>query len=211
MRCKYLPQDLTARLDDSVCRYRGEPVYVRVNGDRLRLFDLTNMQKWKWEIIYTDPEFDISSPLLGYMNTDVINLSNNKCYYVRRKPVRRYKQGFNLVASTFSMLDGTLERKRDISSLMYSKGMKECITGVYPTLDQVLDFFKKNFKPGETLEAAVTREIALQVGKNGVVNVFYKEFEVGWMTLKENVVHIPSGDWAWVISKFMQPLNWRVD
>lgn len=213
MRCKYLPQDLQARLDDTVCRYKKTPYYVRTTGaGTVRLFKLTNLHKSINEIQPTDTEFDISSPMLGYINFGLDEgFANNKVYYARRRPIRRYKQGLNVQSTNFVTLDGVVERRFPTTEIMYSKAMEECILGEYPTLDNVLTWFRENFKPGLRFEAAISREIALELGKNSIINVFYKEFEVGWMTLKENVVHVPSGEWAWVISKFLQPLNWRVD
>lgn len=193
MKCKYRPQDYAQRLDHTWCRYKGIPVYVRVQGDRISgSYDCQD-----YFVIQDLEDFDISSLELGYVN------HRNKVSYVTRVPSQRYKQG---VCSSNVSFEGIAEGRsaREAVVEVTSTAFKNMLNGVYPPLEKVL----KNLSEGEV---AISRDIAISTDILGVKSVFYKQKLVGWIAPGTKVVNIPSGDLAHIVSYFLEGLNWEIN
>ena len=123
------------------------------------------------QTLLTNPGFNSFRPVkLGFCN--YFDSGVLECCYCERTPVRRSKQGLcreNFRASNFSGIRFNFEQ------LMTSDGFNEMIRGEYPTYDEVID----RLVPGSAI--AVSRCFALSKGGNGVVTLYYKNDQVGFV------------------------------
>ncbi len=207
MRCKYPERDLSQRLDNSVCMYGGNPVYVRVSpegGGILDLYDLDqNIPGILSRIKYNDPLFDISTPPLGF-----IQARQEMAMFVMRRPVRVYKQGLsneNILILGVGFGANFPER---IS--VRSLPVKRMIANNYPTLIEALKTLEES-KDNKSI--AISRDICLEyVHKNRIIHVYYRDPKepVGWMIVGTRTVIIPSSENGWVVSKYLSGLTWEV-
>lgn len=128
----YLPEDLQMRLSRSVVRYKGKPVFV----DEVNCFDITECSLYvtRLEDSYTftiklpSEDLDVRPVPLGYINI------NGRSLYAARKPHRRYKQGLCKESLTVHR-----DRLLDLSRLLKSRELAQCIRGEYPTFQYALD------------------------------------------------------------------------
>jgi hypothetical protein len=155
-----------------------------------------------------DPLFDTASPPLGYMNykDDVI--------HVTRPPVRRARQGIDTRNLSFRVLGGR-GCPYHTEHLLFSKNFEEMVLGKYPKLEAALkklrESWKKDYKCG--LSIAVTRDIALKIKETGIIDVWHKEANIGYILPKNpNTVIVPEREDAWIISRYLaHELSWEVD
>lgn len=217
MRCKFNAKDAALKLHETICRYRGEPVWVQTDGAALMLSPLTDRGRHTHIIKSNDEEFDISSVPLGYMNSWG---RNKTVHYLTRRPIRRTRQGLCIQAVSARRLSMTGTTKDSFqgggycAELMFSQGMIDMIMGKYPTLGQALATLREDCKKNEKScsEIAISREIALGINELGIINVFYRDELVGWIQPGKSVVHVPHNERAWVVSKFLSgELGWVVD
>lgn len=206
MKCKYPNRDLAARIDHSVCRYEGLPVYVRVDRDgTLFLYDLDNTGgKPVATIRSDDPMFDISTIPLGYVQENP-----TKVLYLSRKPHRRYKQGVDTESLSYSNLPRSSKVSRGFNIL--SKPFKDSLLGLFPDARQAIDNIRKSGK--DDMEIAVTNKVALQFNSElNIINVYYRNEPkpVGWIPKDSYTVIVPSSDYAWIISEHLSVLNWEI-
>lgn len=202
MRCKIPDRDLQARLDSTICRYRGLPYYVRYAGPGLlnlyALQKVNNRHDADFVINSNDPDFDISTIPMGY-----VQYTNTLVYYVSRRPQRMYKQGVSADALSFTDLRGGI-----VSGSAFSKQFENMVMGNYSSLNQV----QKAFKDAEVdMELAISRDCALKLNhKIRIVSVFFKNDEVGWMQEGTDTVIVPSSEKGWLVSRYLSQFNWRV-
>lgn len=208
MRCKIPVGDLGQRLDNTVCRYKGLPIHVRAQSgkNQLQLFSLSN-GKLVDEIRADDPNLDISSPPLGY-----VQVTKGIVYYLSRKPARIYKQGLSNDAVLAHPLNRSV--KQGIAfNIFQNKSIEQAILGEYPPLYACLKLVKLPTSDGPNTEIAVSREIALKRDADmQIIRVFFKEKEVGLILDRDPLTVItPKNDMGWIISKYLSQLNWKVE
>lgn len=117
----YGVQDLGMRLVESLIRYRGQPAYVtEVDGTTLVLH--MTRQNEMVLVRLPDAQVDVRPVPLGYVN------GNTKCWFVTRKPERRYKQG--LTARSMSITGP--EMSMHISRFLTCVGFAKAVLGEYP-------------------------------------------------------------------------------
>lgn len=80
--------DVRMNLHNSVCMYRGEPVYVQVAGDEVRVAKV-GTDRWG-KADYLSSEFDYCAMRMGYMNY------KEDAFFLSRLPDRRNNQGLTL-------------------------------------------------------------------------------------------------------------------
>lgn len=205
-------RDLEQKLSLSLCRYKGEPVWVgNARSKTLPLYSFPSRKEIVAEISFNDEEFDTASPPLGYVNyKDIV-------YYITRAPIRRTRQGIDTRSITVHDLRN---RTGIISSgqreaIFFSEPFKNMIKGKYPDLDKTLkelrDAWKKDYKVIK--EKAVTRNIALSINEVGIISVYYKNSYIGYILPNdETTVIVPNREDAWLISRYLgHELSWKVD
>lgn len=119
--------DLTLRLDQTICRYKGHPYYVSVAGEvypTVALYRLgSGLTRAAHKVDHRLPEFDDSSPPLGYMHW------NNRAYYLKRIPMRYQNQGIK---------SHNIARTGASGNWFTSLAMENCILGKYFTLESAM-------------------------------------------------------------------------
>jgi len=201
MRCKFSERDIPQRLDHTICRFKGFPYYVRSNGGKLLfLYRLNNTKGVQdHEISADDALFDVSTPPLGYCQA-----SSGRVLYVTRRPNRIYKQGLSSDAVAARGLRG-----ESPGIQIRTKEFENMIVGVYPSLEATLKEFPKHKE--EDWETAISRDIALKWRhKLEIIQVYYKNDDVGFMLNGTNTVIVPNSGMGWIVSRYLSQLNWQV-
>lgn len=160
MAAELLPQDVSRKIGDTICRYKGIPYYVTVNRDNtLNLHSLerfANLPLAHSSVRHTDPEFDYRAPRLGYMN------SNGRAHYLSRIPDRHIqRQGL-----TSAAIQCTPHCDDD---WFLGNQLHDCIMGLYPTLAEALEALD-----GDATSVAFGRHVALEKVNNQTVGLMYK-------------------------------------
>jgi len=202
MRCKYLPQDYSARIHGGVAFYKGVPVLIHVRDNNT--LDLVGFptEEIVAHILPDDEDLDLSAPTLGYANY------KKYAVYWYRRPDRKYKQTL-----TNSSCQGFYPGQEDAGwhtmneEQFYSNSLKNMLmdTG-YPTLSEAL--LQLNGK--KVTSIAISRDIALYKDSYDITRVYYKTNEVGHILPSTGVVVVPEAENAWIISKYLSEINWTV-
>lgn len=206
MRCRYPDKDLSQRLDSTICRYEGIPVFVRYAGrNALSLYtvDQPNKKAIK-EIAADDPLFDISAVPLGY-----VQYSARQVAHLSRRANRIYKQGLSADVVNCDLLVRTgTEPIIGTSSVLYSKAFEESVLGMFTGLDDAI----RQLRDGDVTAAkAISRDVALKFNQElKMIVVYYKGSEVGWIPPGTREVIVPSTDKGWVVSRFLSGFTWEV-
>ena len=189
MKCKYLTRDYNQRLSRTMCRYKGDIVFLECdnteilgkrtyNGDYFLIDDVENI--------------DVSSIPLGYVNT------NNGALYVMRLPVRSYKQGVcdnNIRGVTV----GGEARAVSVNTQQFF----DMARGEYPSLSSVLS-------SKSTTTKAISRDVAISTNDLGVRSVYYKNQLVGWMAPDSNEVIIPNTERVELVNRYLKASSLKV-
>lgn len=204
MRCKFPPNDLSARLDSSICRYKGRPVFIRFDGgNSLRLYSVKDANKSgkSLGIIDAGDEFlDVSTVPLGYMQV------GDGVVYLTRRPVRRFKQGVDGESLSPKFIPGSPVINTGYH--IFSPSFEDMVLDNYPPLEVTLERFRT---ATVDLEIAVSRDIALRYHhKVRVTFVYFKGEEVGVIPPDSQTVMVPKSDNAWIISKYLSRFQWKV-
>lgn len=160
-------KDLVQIFAESVIRWNKTPVYVKaVNRlNELVLQELGN----KKEIItkVSDELLDFTPVPLGMCN------EGKDAFYLTRIPYRQYKQGVCKQSLRIKFISKNYdELAADKLLTMKSQGLKECINGDYPTLQNAIE----KIRGDEGVKAiAFSRQFAL----DGDFNIFFKTERVG--------------------------------
>ncbi len=235
MPCKYnTEKDLYDRLNGTLCRYKGKIVVVLVEGLQVSIRDPLNNKFLKY-ILPNDPDFDLSSPEMGYMNLILPEGKNPKLrvFYAERTPRRQYRQGLCANNIGFGTLDGSAIREVMAqvpgfpeSSWIGYPGFIQMLEDDYPTLDEafyILDvgYTTAKMSDPKTLEfvdtkvevtvMAISKDTAIQKTDSGVYQVWYKCDNVGWMAPGTRTVNVKSSDIGWIVSKYLSLFSWKVE
>lgn len=207
--------DLEQKLHDTIIRYKGIPYYTLVDGTNLCLRSLDNANgKIVHSVNYRDPDIDISTVPLGYVNLDPYKAA----IYIKRLPVRRVKQGINAHNTHVEFALGTTRQILDHygrNGLLYNKEFENSILGKFPPLPEALNRLRELYQESEietNTPIAISRDVGLSMDEQGIIKVFYQEGYVGWMPPNENTVMVGSkNNLGWVVSKYLNPyIGWNV-
>jgi len=190
--------DLEARLHGTICRYKNEPVLVIVESVKmLKLLDLSG-NNILHRIHPADPEFDVSSPELGYFNVfDQIKVVN-RVYYLERLPYRKFRQGLSSDVVAGKTIDG--EHLGGTQSILQDKTFGEGLSGTYPSLREGLKILSET----KSKEVAVGREVALLKTDSGVVQVYFRTKNIGWIAPESTSVSILKDQNSWIYSRVLR-------
>lgn len=206
MKCKFPDRDLSQRLDSTVCRYQGQPVWVRYHDvQTLALYSLASGGKKLITNIRSDhPDFDISSVPLGF-----VQITDSLVGYFTRRPNRIYKQGLSADSVGVKYISRDPKLLAGGHGMLLTQAFENMVNNNYPSLDKAMYDLRRSDKEREI---AISRDIALSVNPNlKLVYVHYKaEKDVGWIPPDTNIVIIPSSEEAWIISKYLSSFAWEV-
>lgn len=209
MRCKIPTADLQQKLHDTICRYKGEPVYCLVNrGISIDLYHMYNTREPFAKIKATDPDFDISGVPLGYIQKTPFEV-----LYLTRVAVRKTKQGLD-TRNIRARRIFNQEAQKANNDYIFTESFVKMVKNDYVSLAQALKELRENFakSPKSQSQKAISRNIAMWIDEMGRINIYYKNDFVGWMQPDKNVVHVPSNDMGWVVSKYLShELSWKID
>lgn len=213
MKCQITRgEDLRQKLDNTICRYKGEPYLVRIDGKNAVLFDIVDTSKSVLTVKTDDDDFDIASPSLGYMNY------RDKVVYISRPPLRRTRQGIEPRNLSFKNISGDKSQGigyRDSGNeYVFSEGFRNLILGKYPDVGEVIKELRAEWKKNQKvkLQRAVSRNIAFSVREVGIIDVYYKTESVGYILPNSDVVNVPDIDKSWIISRYLaHELSWTID
>lgn len=184
-------KDLTDRLDNTYCRYKGEVVYVRVmDQDLLALLDIVSIET-RYKIDPHDPEFDISSIEIGYFNH---RDNHGKFHVVRsvRGPEKSWKSALSRGQINWRSIDNNPCKICVENDVWTSQGFTEMLKDTRMTLEDGLNHLVF------CNEIAINRDIALQKTATGIVNVYHSGTPLGWITPKSDKITVVDRKIAWV-------------
>lgn len=211
MRCRIPEVDLGQKLHDTICRWKDQPVWVKIRDGQIHLYKLPGGGEFLTEIKREDPLFDISNVPLGYVNSAT---KGERVYYTTRIPIRRTKQGLsnqNLkVSSLPKLVSGKLVGGLNV---MMSNGFVDMVNNKYPPLEDAMKLLRTNLaEHGLEGQIAIRRDIAMSIDKAGIIFVYYKNDYIGWIQPDKFIVHVISNGVSWVVSKYLSHiLGWEVD
>ena len=167
----FTQEDCQMRLNRTLCRYKGEPVYVEVyNEDPLNTVRLTPIpydakKRRSLRVPTTDPDFVHRSPELGYVNYPRGG-EKQDCYYYARSPKRRQQQG--LSAGNVDVLN---EHGPSFSDIWMTDAFRNLIVNIYPKYEQAL----KSVLDGDVKGVAFHRHVCIRRIDGHNVSLFFKE------------------------------------
>jgi hypothetical protein len=212
MNCNIPFPDLFARLEGTVCLYKGEPYLVRTNGQtedpedesggQIYLYDLLETGRHRHTIQSKDPDFDIATPPLGYCQTN-----RHQVAYLSRRPWRKWKQGIIWDALIIEDISGGRDHFH-FNSEAFRQTMAQEWMPVKMAL-KVLANEGRNYT-----ERAINNDIALVLQDSEVV-VFFRQERVGWMSrlellTEEPTITVPTSRKAWVVKRYLQDFNFNI-
>lgn len=137
--------DVRWRLVDTICRYKGEPVYVRGSQSHMLTIQYLTRGRDREIVDYRIPEFDYSAPPLGYMNVD------RSARYISRVPSREnQKQGLSRIM--LQAHDGF-----DVQNYALTAEFRSCVLGEHRTLEQALEDLEQAWE-----SVAIARHVAIR-------------------------------------------------
>lgn len=166
----YSQEDCMMRLNRTLCRYKGEPVYVEVYPDdptntvRLTPVPYDAKKRRALTIKTTDPGFVHKSPELGYVNYTWGD--KRDAFYYARSPKRKQQQGLSS-----ANVDVFNEHGPRFSDVWLSKEFRDTIVGVYPSYEYAL----KTVMEGDVKGVAIHRSACIRRIDGHNVCLFFKE------------------------------------
>lgn len=188
MRQRYTGKDIIDRLHHTVIRYKNYPYLCIVEStENIHLMDVVtgNLQH---KVHPEDDDLDISSIRVGYINLAEPN--HRLAVYLKREPLRRYKQGIEFERLTQKVLRDGVSYVN--ANQLSCKGFVDSVLGIYPSLDQAVTWITKN----NWHSVAISRDIALK-HEGELLKVYIKDDEVGYMKLGSRVVIVPKTELSW--------------
>lgn len=168
------PASVHRRLHQTICMYKGEPVFVEClyREDRIpegeewhkvRISTLPLGESRSRTVDYRSTDFDYRAIPLGYMNAE------GGAYYLTRIPGDRNHQKQGLCKYQIHSYPTV-----QAFNFFASSWLRDCILGVYPTYVEALEELSNGAK-----SVAVTRCIALKRDKGDRSYLLYRGRQVG--------------------------------
>lgn len=137
-----VPHDVEMRLNNSVLRYDGVPVFIKSipNSLNVNLFDLSEEGKPIGKADSSDPRLDITSPPLGFGFGE----KHNTLFYFSRIPWRQQKQGLcndNVEFRSFYIdrdRSGTVQSNINRGFTTKWQPFKDAIEGKYKSIPTIV-------------------------------------------------------------------------
>lgn len=214
-----IPADQNQRFNGTIICYKGVPYYVSMDGPVMLLYSLEQMNpgagvrpRIAHKVDPYDDDVDISSIPLGFVNFAGLQ----SVVYCYRMPKRKFQQGISEHTCHFEWLpDHTkvegqqrVYRMRDV---LYTLEFIASVTQQYPTLEEALKTlkdWKETYKRGEV---AISRDVALAIDAMGIIRVYYKNSQVGWIPPGKCIVNVPSTEMGWIVSMYLSGFKWEIN
>src|SRR6185312_12225322 len=114
-----------------------------------------------------------------------------RVYYLERLPYRRYRQGLN--AESLYSYDMEGKSGTPPQAVLTNPGMGDCLTGVYPSIKEAQECLS-----GTSIkEMAIAQDIALKKTDAGIILVFYRQDNIGWITPDSSSISIERSADSW--------------
>ena len=203
MRQKYKSDDVRARLHHTIIRYNGHPYLAEVSSEGL--ISLRNVANGNLEATVNsdDEKLDISSISIGYVN--VSDPKYRTAVYLKRQPLRRFKQGIEISTLSQTVL-GKFSEVNHQTILSY--GFVDAVLGRFPAIAEALNMLTKL----GWHSVAVSRDVALR--RDGeYIKVYIKDKEVGYMEAggRDREVIIPTDEVSYCYTHTLMDLKgWTV-
>lgn len=177
------PEDAVMRLDKSVVRWKGIPVWLRCEGGyKYAPHALDGTSKVPATVDANSTDLDISSPELGYVN--VTNGSVQDIVYVARIPARKQKQGVDGTGLSYRRAGGQTLHKDSQGWGVCFKDLDKTIRGEYPSAKEAYDTVTKT----KALSVAFSRKLAFsKVEENPkIIRVLMTKEVIGFVVPDRN-------------------------
>lgn len=198
MKCLYdTERDLIDRLHGTYCRYKDKVYVVSVESKtQLGLSDPISGVRI-FQIKPNDPDFDISSPEIGYVN----HVYQDRVYaaFLERLPQKRYRQGLYAECCSVKLIDGGAP-PFNANQVFRTKGLIDAIEGRYPPFKMALAFLRS----GEQKEVALSRQFALKRFDSGIVFLMCEKKDVGYIQPHGRGVEYVETNESWVLDKLLK-------
>ncbi len=162
--------DVHRRLHNTIVRYKGIPVYCvqcTYDGMSLNLRPLRTTTFVYTNIHSSDEDLDVSSPPLGYLNTETC------CVYVQRMATRKQHQGFCAHVANCHY-EGILGAS--IASYFAGPAFADLIENKYPSIEEAIEHlnnkvniqsiaFHRKFAFRSTFEGIDVHHICKKIGQ----------------------------------------------
>lgn len=169
----YANDDKVRRLDNTICFYKGAPVYVTTRcgygyagEDQVYINSLSqgrDLYSKAWKLIeYTENDFDYKAFPIGYVNI------SDKAYYLYRNPAQQYSYG--LTRQSVSSSDGNFHH-----TYMYTDDFEKSLKREYPTLTEAIEKILKR----EAESVAFSMYLAVGLLSRSMVTLSYRGRIIG--------------------------------
>lgn len=202
MRQKYKGEDIKARLHGTIIRHNSLPYLADVDtSGQIGLIDISTGNLIT-RVYSDDDALDISSISIGFVN--IIDPDFKTAVYLKREPLRRFKQGIEIDTLTQKVL------RQGMTSIpknkIMSTGFVDAVVGRFPTLAQAFDFItKKGWH-----SVAISRDIALK-READILKVYIKDTEVGYMKLGTTRLIVPKTETSYYDTVYLNDIKgWDV-
>lgn len=201
--------DISARLDRTVALYKGEPVLIAVQSHNLILYPLEKYPNSKgFEIPFEDPDLDISSLELGYVNINpnchINGCSKGMASWVARTSSRQYRQGVD-PQRLLSQHPVEGRSGHGLGTLGYP--LYNLIKENYPSvLEAVWMLTAKTH-----ISVAISREVCFVMEESGIITVAVNRENIGSLIPSENRVYIKDHEFLWVIEKLLSRFQIQIN
>lgn len=211
-----LSSDVEARLNQTIIRYEGVPVYViSVGGDYILIQTCeeyvkhqAGIEKSFRKVDYQDPLLDISTPPVGYFNfsKDEAEMIFGRGHPLARKsragysylnPAKQWKQGLRL--SNLPTREPVNPDQHFLGgfNLCFYDSVNSMINGDFPSIQEALF----SLDSGESISVAISREVALVKENTGAITVGVCGEGAGIMIPSQNIVYLKDRKHSWVIEE----------
>lgn len=202
MRNKYVGEDIRQRLHQTIIRYRQQPFFCSVDGTIINLLDLVTM-KVMHRVLHDDPEIDISSLDLGYMN---VTNPAPVAIHMARVGGRRYRQGVDPKSLSYDVLLPSSEKFHFNPDLIFCQGFVDAYNGKFPSVKEAIGMVAKTHR-----SVAISNDVAILREKD-IIKVFVKNEEVGWMKAGGSIVNLPPSETSWINRYFLERFDgWKIE
>ncbi len=204
MQCNIATADLNARLNGTICMYKDIPYFIMCSDsqhtEKIHLCDLLTKNPLQ-EISVKDPDFDVATPPLGY-----IQIKKNQVAFSERLPHRQFRQGVTQGVIHFSFFSQAQRMT------LHSEAFRDTMMKQYRNLNKILIDLIADPEYGEY---ALSNDVALVKSVAGVVKVYFKHEEVAFSSLSElkkksPSIHVPTSTKAWITERYLSKFNWTI-
>ncbi len=199
--CPYTTfKDLSDRLHGTICKYGNVPYHIRVESEtEISLWSVDQRKLLKVIPVEEVDDIDVQSIELGYMNYEASGQSN-VVLYGRRTVKRQWKQGLSYNNTLFETLDG----QKKHSEVLNTVSFENSVLGIFPTFSEALTLI------GKEGEYAISQEVAVKALPVGVILMYVRGKNLGWIAPKDDKINLQDNSMRWVAERSLSKYNLKV-